>query len=364
MKTFCCVLVLSMLAALAVPVWGQVGALYGKVTGEDGKPLANANIIMVNNDSGRQYTMKTDKKGDFVAVNVPIGMYHVTITLDGKVVYEAPGKNVRAETDLKIDLAKERAAAKEQQLQSLTPEQRKKIAEEQQAAEKERANLGSMNQLLAQAKASSDAGDFVSAANTIKQAIQVDPGKDLLWSRLGEAYLSAGGKAATAGNRDAAADDYKEAAEAYRKAISLKPSEAIYHNNLGQAIGKQGKSEDAAAEYTTAAQLDPANAGMYYFNLGAVLTNGGRIAEANTAFDKAIAADPARSEAYYWKGVNLLGKASTDKSGKMVAPPGTADALKKYLELEPSGRYASAAKELLGTIGEKVDTTYTKGKSK
>ena len=75
---------------------------------------------MVNNDSGRQYTMKTDKKGEFAAVNVPVGMYHLTITKDGKVVYEAPGKSIKADTDLKIDLAKERVAAKEQQMQALS----------------------------------------------------------------------------------------------------------------------------------------------------------------------------------------------------------------------------------------------------
>lgn len=364
MRVFCCVIVLSLLAALAIPGWGQMAPLYGKVNGEDGKPLANASITMINNDSGRQYSMKTDKKGEFVAVNVPAGMYHLTITQDSKVVYEAQGKSVRAATDLNIDLSKERAAAKEQQMQGLSAEQRKKIAEEQQAAEKARANLGTMNQLLAQAKAASDAGDFASAEATIKQAIQVDPSQALLWSRLGETYLGAGAKDSSAGSRDAATADYKEAAEAYQKAVSLKPAEATYHNNLGQALAKQGKTEEAAAEYTTAAQLDPPSAGMYYFNLGAILTNAGKVDEANAAFDKAIAADPKRSEAYYWKGVNLLGKATTDKSGKMVAPPGTADDLRKYLELDPSGRYASAAKEMLGTIGEKVETSYSKGKSK
>jgi tetratricopeptide (TPR) repeat protein len=355
---------LALIAAFAFPAPAQLAPLYGKITGEDGKPLAGATIVMVNNDNGRQYSMKTDKKGEFVAVNIPAGMYHLTISQDGKVVYEAQGKSVRAESDLNIDLAKEKTAAKEREMQGLTPEQRKKIAEEQQAAEKERANIGNMNQLLAQAKTASDAGDFPSAIASIKQAIQIDSTKDLLWARLGETYLSAASKASAGGNREAAAEDYNQAAEAYRKAISIKPSEAVYHNNLGQALGKLGKGREAADEYTSAAQLDPVNAGTYYFNLGAILTNAGKIEEANAAFDRAIAADPARSEAYYWKGVNLLSKASLDKSGKMVAPPGTADAFKKYLQLEPTGRYASAAKEMLATIGEKVETTFTKGKSK
>lgn len=355
------VLMFAVLMAFAVPARAQLAPVYGKIS-DDGKPLAGATVTLVNNDSGRQYVMKADKKGEFVAVNLPLGMYHVTISQDGKVVYEAPGRAVRSENDLKIDLAKEREASKDKQLQGLSAEQRKKIAEEQQAAEKERANLGSMNQLLAQAKTASDTGDFAGAASSIKQAIQIDSSKDLLWSRLGEVYLGAAAKDSTAGNREAAAADYKEAGDAYRKAISIKPSDAGYHNNLGQVLVKQGKADEAAAEYTTAAQLDPSNAGMYYFNLGAVLTNSGKVNEANAAFDKAIAADPARSEAYYWKGVNLLGKASLDKGGKMVAPPGTADALQKYLELEPSGRYASAAKEMLATIGEKIPTSYGKGK--
>jgi len=361
-KIFRFMFLLSVIAACAISAAAQTGVLYGKVTGEDGKPLVGAAINLVSNDNGRQFNSKTDKKGEFSLLNVPAGMYHVTITQDGKVVYEAPGKSVRAANDLNIDLSKEKAAAQERQLQGLTAEQKKKIAEEQQATEKERTNVGNMNQLLAQARAASDAGDFAGAESSIKQAIQIDSSKDLLWGRLGQAYLGAATKASSAGDRAAASDDYSQAADAYRKAISLKPAEAGYHNNLAQALAKQGKTDDAVAEYTTAAQLDPSQAGTYYFNLGAVLTNAGKLDDANAAFDKALAADPTRTEAYYWKGVNLLGKATLDKSGKMVAPPGTGDAFKKYLELDPSGRYASAAKEMLTTIGEKVETSYSKGK--
>ena len=75
-----------------------------------------------------------------------------------------------------------------------------------------------------------------------------------------------------------------------------------------------------------------------------------------------IAADPTRADAYYWKGVNLIGKA-TLQGDKMVAPPGTAEAFQKYLELQPSGTYADAAKQMLTSIGSSIETTYGKKKA-
>ncbi|MBV9608097.1 MAG: hypothetical protein JO187_00945, partial [Acidobacteria bacterium] len=78
---------------------------------------------------------------------------------------------------------------------------------------------------------------------------------------------------------------------------------------------------------------------------------------------KALAIDPTRADAYYWKGVNLLAKATT-KDNKMIAPEGTSEALNKYLQLQPDGKYASAAKELLASIGAPVQTQFKKTKSK
>ena len=75
------------------------------------------------------------------------------------------------------------------------------------------------------------------------------------------------------------------------------------------------------------------------------------------AFNKVIAADPNRADAYYWKGVNMIGKA-TLQGDKMVAPPGTAEAFQKYLELQPTGTYADAAKQMLNSIGSSIETSY------
>ena len=91
--------------------------------------------------------------------------------------------------------------------------------------------------------------------------------------------------------------------------------------------------------------------------MGAVLTNAGKGDDAIAAFDKCIAADPAKADAYYQKGVNLIGKA-TLQGDKTIAPPGTAEAFNKYLELAPTGPYADVAKQMLATIGASVETNY------
>ena len=79
--------------------------------------------------------------------------------------------------------------------------------------------------------------------------------------------------------------------------------------------------------------------------------------DAIAAFDKVIATDPTKADAYYWKGVNMIGKA-TLQGDKMVAPPGTAESFQKYLELQPTGQYADAAKQMLTSIGASVETSF------
>ena len=50
------------------------------------------------------------------------------------------------------------------------------------------------------------------------------------------------------------------------------------------------------------------------------------------------------------------------KTQKIVAPPGTAEAYNKYLELAPDGPMAPEAKSVLAEIGEKINTKYNAGK--
>jgi hypothetical protein len=48
----------------------------------------------------------------------------------------------------------------------------------------------------------------------------------------------------------------------------------------------------------------------------------------------------------------------------MVAPEGTAEAFKKYLELAPDGKLAQPAKDMLASIGATIETGYGTTKKK
>jgi tetratricopeptide (TPR) repeat protein len=262
----------------------------------------------------------------------------------------------------------------------MTPEQLKAQQEQQAKVAKENSTIKGLNEKLAAAKTAADGGDFDTAIAQITEATQVDPSRDLLWAKLGDYELSSATKQTDSAEKtkryDAAVTDYQKAVDLKQKSLDAAPQKspdatkvlAQFYNNLGKAQAQTGKTDDAVKAYNQAAQLDPAGAGMYYFNLGAILTNANNKNDAEMrkaaaeAFDKAIAADPNRADAYYWKGTNLIG-AATLQGDKMVAPPGTAEAFQKYLELQPAGPHAEEAKAMLQGLGATVETSYGKKKT-
>lgn len=335
-------LLLAMMVVFTVSAVAQQATIKGVCKDQNGQPIVGATVELNNLANGSKMTLKTDSHGQYFSIGVPNGTYKINlIGPDGKLIFFLNNVPVRLAVDnvYDIDLAKEAASAS-----GLTEEQRKANEKAQKANEK----IKNINTLLLQAAAQKKDGKYDDAVVTMEQAIALDQTHDIVYASLAEAYLLD--------------KKYPEAATAYSKAIELAPptskSIGAYHNGLAQALLKEGKTEQAMAEYDKAAQLDPAGAGMYYFNEGAVLTNLGKVDEANQAFDKAIAAEPTRPDPYYQKGVNLLGKATLGKDGKMIPAPGTADALNKYLELAPDGKYAQSAKDLLASIGAPIQTTF------
>jgi tetratricopeptide (TPR) repeat protein len=342
------------------------GTVKGTCRDAQGNPIADGIVVWANQENGQKYTLKANKKGEYFSLGITPGRYNVTLYKSpddqkaGKELFHQNNFTVQLdENTLDFDLKKETENAAKGV--GLTPEQAKALEEQKAKAQKEQNTVKSLNDKLNAAKTAADAGDFDTAIAQLNDANQVDPSRDLIWFKLGDYYRMSAAKQTDTAEKQ---KRYGSAADAYQKAIQLRqaaPADkdpaaaaktlAAYYNNLAEAYAKSNKVDDAVKTYELAAQSDPSSASQYYFNTGAVLTNAGKVDDAIAAFDKVIAAD--------WKGVNLIGKA-TLQGDKMVAPPGTAEAFQKYLELQPTGTYADAAKQMLTSIGASVETGFKK----
>jgi tetratricopeptide (TPR) repeat protein len=153
--------------------------------------------------------------------------------------------------------------------------------------------------------------------------------------------------------------DYPDALDSYSRAwaaaqtptVSPAPTKAA----LGRLLTQMGnvdlrlkRTDEAIAAYTKAAPL-AANPGLAYFNLCAVLYNIGHTDGVLAACNTAIAADPGRADAYFIKGSFLISQ-STVRGGKTIAPPGTVEVLRKYLELAPNGPHAQDVRDMLDYV--------------
>jgi tetratricopeptide (TPR) repeat protein len=375
MKKHLAIILFAVLAlGLYVPtVFAQAsGTVKGVCKDQQGNPVAGGVVVYENLDNGQKYPLKTNGKGEYFSLGLSPGKYKVTLykTPDdekaGKELYHVNGFQVQlAENELNLDLKKEQEA--QAKGQGLTPEQLKQMQEQQAKQQKENNTVKALNEKLNAAKTAADAGDYDTAIAQLTEANQTDPSRDLVWFKLGDYERLSAAKQTDPAEKQ---KRFASAVEAYNKAIELKKGTtndkdpnaaanlAAYYNNLAEAYAKSGKPDDALKTYDLAAQTDPTHAAQYYFNEGAVLTNAGKVDQALQAFDKVIAADPNRADAYYWKGVNMIGKATLSKDGKMDAPPGTAEAFQKYLELQPTGTYAEPAKQMLTSIGGSVETSF------
>lgn len=352
----------------SVPGWSQTTSLEGEVKGEDGQGLKDAVIKIERKDIKGNYKTKTDKKGRWIHAGLPIGTYKVSLEIGG--VEKDMVDNVRTRlgdpTPINFNLAevKARQQAMQQAAETgqLTKEQERGLSAEQRAAlekqTKERQAAMAKNKALNEAfnngKEAMNMKQFDVAVQHFEKAAELDANQHVVWANLADAYAALGGTKTGQEQTDA----FNKGIEAFGKAIALKPDDDAYLNNYGLLLARAKRVDEAKAELTKAAQLNPASAGKYYYNLGAVLQNTGQYEAAVDAFKHAIDADPGHAEAQYWYATALSSRITMTDDGKVVAPPGMKEALEKYLALRPDGPFAPAAKDLLTTIGGQIQTSY------
>ena len=218
----------------------------------------------------------------------------------------------------------------------------------------EGAEANAENAFISQINAAAKAENWLDMKKFSTQLIAMNPSRWEYQKALGDAETHLG--------------KYQMALVVYEKTIDTIRKNAGNDFNNAEAKIKAAVSEiflqegnnylklqkyvEAIDAYTKAANLSD-NPGKAYFNICATQYNTGDMDGAVKSCDKAIQFDPNKADAWFIKGSAMFGKGELDRSGKYMPPAGTADSLKKYLELEPNGAHATDVKEMLWTIEAK-----------
>lgn len=332
---------------MVMPAYGQTGGVEGKAIKGDGQPCVKCIVMIERLDIKGTYKTKTNKKGSYVYIGLPIGMYKITLeSPTGKpLFYIQKHIDMGSPTNVNFNLPKEHVREQERRkaAEKANPELAKKAAE----AEKEKKEFKGLKQFFDQGNTLYSQKQYKQAAAMFQKALPMAKKGNIaiVLARLADSY--------------AKAKENDKAVATYQKALQASPKDpAGLHNNLGSVYASMGKYQEAEAQFEKAAQIDPTHAARYYFNIGAIMYNAGKMDQALTAFEKVISVDPNNAEAYYLKGEALLGKATMGKNGKIIAPKGAIEAFQKYLKLDPNGPNAAAAKAMIATLEGKVTTQY------
>lgn len=164
-----------------------------------------------------------------------------------------------------------------------------------------------------------NAGDDAGAIKKFEEAVAAKPDLQAAWSALARIHTRS--------------KNWPKAIEAANKAIAIDSEDNDMYAVLFEAYTATGDKAKAAEAKTKM----PANAGVL-FNDAAKAINAGKDGEAEPLLKQAIAADENFGQAYYELGMLYV------RGGK------NADAktyLEKYLSIDPNGKDAATAKEML-----------------
>jgi len=300
---------MSLLVIAAVAA-NAFAAAEGRATGKiadavTGKPIPNATILVVST-GGRN--VKQEFKGE------KDGTYRLLVldaTLHYSMTWSAPGYQPYSESDVKLKLGE--VTTKDV---VLTPAS---------------ASVPAATAAAAAAKPDPAVAAYNEAAQLYNQGKYPEAQVKFQEAVTGKPDLIAGWQALA---RTALANkDYPKAIEAANKALEGDPDEADMYGVLYSGYTATGDKAKAAE----AKKKMPANANVL-FNDAAKLINSGKDADAEPLLKQAISVDDKFAAAYYELGMLdvRLGKNADAKTN-----------LSKYIELEPNGKDAGTAKEML-----------------
>jgi tetratricopeptide (TPR) repeat protein len=249
---------------LAVPALAQYREYYvhGRVLDTEKKPLADAQIEVVDPETSRTYHMKTDEKGEYKYAGLPHALYKVTYSHPGYV-------SVSGEWEFKdVQERMQKRAVPDVYLQS------EAMARKVQRFEGAKAGVEEAGEKIQN-------GDLDGAIAAVRKALADSPDDPSALFYLGLAY---------AGKKQCS-----EAIDPLTRVTQLTPEFANAWFELGVCYRALGQPDKALAAYEQDLSLDPQNADAAY-NSGLILFAQSKIEEALAHFEKGLAVKPDDTE--------------------------------------------------------------------
>ncbi len=286
------------------------GRLEGTITSAAGAPIAGATVALRYQGAGPD--LKTDKKGHWAILGLVGGSWDADISAPGfqprKISVSVSEINRNPPVNLALEPeAKQAAPSTEIQVGGKT------ISKEAAAA-------------IEKGNAASKAKNYAEAEENYLKALPELPDNPSLLSNLALNYYfdNKPDQALTFARRTVAADPQNTSAWLMISELELQKG------NL-----------DAGQEALAKVPAERITSPEPYLNLGILFYNKKKLAEADDAFTKAIAKKPDLAEAYYYRG---LARYQAKRMAEARAD------LQKSIELDPSGKDADTARELLKTM--------------
>lgn len=300
LRTAVCSLVC--IIAFATAAVAQSTMVKGKVVDAKNMPVQGVAVQIESLDgSGRKFTTKTDRRGEFIQLLTNSGMYRITAS-DPKIG--------TASNDTRVVLGK----ASEMTI-VLAPT----------TAATDAGKAAELKKAFEEGVTASRAGQHDAAIEKFTAALAISPQCYDCQFNIGVAHM---GK-----------KDEKAAEEAWKKAIEIKADYAEALNALSTLYNNQKRFDEAAA-MSAKAGGGGGNADAT-FNQGIILWNQGKIAEAKVKFEETIKLNASHPDAHYQLGMALLNE------GKL---PEAVAAFESYLKLAPDGQFATQAKGMIAQL--------------
>jgi tetratricopeptide (TPR) repeat protein len=317
---------------LALPAMAQNCTFRGKVTDVNGEPIKGATVIIQSVDTkSRTFTLKTDKKGTFVYVGLPGGLYHVGARAEGYSPRYQPNTKASMAEDAQINIQLPKGPDQKMPFE-LTPEELKRQEAEMEKAKKRQESSVEVQALFDEGTKLAEEGKHAEAIEKFKLALAKDPEQTNIMGNMAESYRKL--------------DKFNEALEIYQKAIAIKPNDPVLYTNMGVVLNKLGKTTESQEAFKKAASLNPGGSAESYYNLGVTMFNSGKTTEAIEPFKQAIAADPNYADAYF-----QLGMCQSNQPDTMEEAIRN---LKKYTEIGKNPGQVETAKAIISALEQSM----------